>query len=93
MSAPRRCRPARTGYASSWRHRGRARAVRLRLTGEFNVHNTLAALSVALSEGVDLDAALAVLSAVPGVRGRMARVDCGQPFTVLVDYAPHPWFV
>jgi UDP-N-acetylmuramoyl-L-alanyl-D-glutamate--2,6-diaminopimelate ligase len=66
------------------------RPVQLRLTGDFNVYNTLAALSVALCEGVALDSALAALSQVPGVRGRMQRIEQGQPFTVLVDYAHTP---
>ncbi len=63
---------------------------RLLLTGEFNIHNALAALTVALAEGVDLHAALGALGQVPGVRGRMERIDVGQPFTVLVDYAHTP---
>lgn len=67
-----------------------ARAVQLQLTGDFNIHNSLAALTVALAEGVDLDAALDALRRVPGVRGRMERIEQGQPFTVLVDYAHTP---
>lgn len=66
------------------------RPVSLQLTGDFNVHNSLAALTVALSEGVDIDAALAALAGVPGVRGRMERIEAGQAFTVLVDYAHTP---
>jgi UDP-N-acetylmuramoyl-L-alanyl-D-glutamate--2,6-diaminopimelate ligase len=66
------------------------RDVQLRLTGDFNVHNSLAALSVALVDGVDIDAALEALGRVPGVRGRMERIEQGQPFTVLVDYAHTP---
>jgi UDP-N-acetylmuramoyl-L-alanyl-D-glutamate--2,6-diaminopimelate ligase len=62
----------------------------LKLTGDFNVYNTLAALTVALAEGVPLDAAVAALEQVPGVRGRMERIEQGQPFTVLVDYAHTP---
>ncbi|NOK62085.1 MAG: UDP-N-acetylmuramoyl-L-alanyl-D-glutamate--2,6-diaminopimelate ligase [Chloroflexi bacterium AL-W] len=64
--------------------------VRLQLTGDFNVANVLAALSVALVEGVPLESAIAALERVPGVRGRMERINCGQPFTVLVDYAHTP---
>ncbi|GAB4210073.1 MAG: UDP-N-acetylmuramoyl-L-alanyl-D-glutamate--2,6-diaminopimelate ligase [Roseiflexaceae bacterium] len=62
----------------------------LRLTGDFNVANTLAALTVALAEGAPLEATVAALERVPGVRGRMERVEQGQPFTVLVDYAHTP---
>ena len=71
---------------SHWGHR----QVELSLTGDFNVWNTLAALTVALSEGVPLDDALAVLAQVEGVRGRMQRIIAGQPFEVLVDYAHTP---
>jgi UDP-N-acetylmuramoyl-L-alanyl-D-glutamate--2,6-diaminopimelate ligase len=72
--------------SSHWGHR----QVQLGLTGDFNVWNTLAALTVACSEGVPLDDALAVLSRVNGVRGRMQRIEGTQPFTVLVDYAHTP---
>jgi len=63
---------------------------RLRLTGDFNVWNALAALSVACAEGVPLERCLAALERAPGVRGRMERIEAGQPFTVLVDYAHTP---
>ncbi len=66
------------------------RDVQLLLTGDFNVHNSLAALTVALAEGVDLDVALRALGRIGGVRGRMERIEQGQPFTVLVDYAHTP---
>lgn len=62
----------------------------LLLTGDFNIYNSMAALAVALAEGVDLQSALASLGQVPGVRGRMERISAGQPFTVLVDYAHTP---
>jgi UDP-N-acetylmuramoyl-L-alanyl-D-glutamate--2,6-diaminopimelate ligase len=64
--------------------------LRLKLTGDFNVANALAALTVGLAEGVPLEACVGALEAVPGVRGRMERVEAGQPFTVLVDYAHTP---
>lgn len=66
------------------------RDVRLKLTGDFNVSNALAALTVACAEGVPLDLALGALEKIPGVRGRMERIEQGQPFTVLVDYAHTP---
>jgi UDP-N-acetylmuramoyl-L-alanyl-D-glutamate--2,6-diaminopimelate ligase len=64
--------------------------LRLKLTGDFNVANALAALTVGLAEGVPLDDCVPALEAVPGVRGRMERIEMGQPFTVLVDYAHTP---
>ncbi|NJM07003.1 UDP-N-acetylmuramoyl-L-alanyl-D-glutamate--2,6-diaminopimelate ligase [Candidatus Gracilibacteria bacterium] len=62
----------------------------LRLPGTFNIMNALAALSVALTEGVELNTAIEALSRVRGVRGRMQPIVCGQPFTVIVDYAHNP---
>ncbi len=62
----------------------------LRLAGRFNVHNALAV--VALGEALGLDAAAVRdgLERVPGVPGRMERIDAGQPFSVIVDYAHSP---
>jgi UDP-N-acetylmuramoyl-L-alanyl-D-glutamate--2,6-diaminopimelate ligase len=64
--------------------------VTLRLVGRFNVHNALAA--IALGEALELEPAAvrAGLSGVRRVPGRMERVDCGQPFGVIVDYAHSP---
>lgn len=64
--------------------------VDLRLAGRFNVYNALAA--VALGEALDLDGSVVreALASVGGVPGRMERVDCGQPFVVVVDYAHSP---
>ena len=64
--------------------------IRLGLPGLFNVSNALAALSVALSQGADLEAAAAALATARGPRGRMEPVVMGQPFDVIVDYAHNP---
>jgi UDP-N-acetylmuramoyl-L-alanyl-D-glutamate--2,6-diaminopimelate ligase len=65
-------------------------SVELRLAGHFNVYNALAA--IALGEALELDPAVgrAALAAVEGVPGRMERIDCGQQFGVVVDYAHSP---
>jgi UDP-N-acetylmuramoyl-L-alanyl-D-glutamate--2,6-diaminopimelate ligase len=65
-------------------------AIELAIPGEFNVLNSLAALSVGLSQGISGAAITAALRAVGGVNGRMERVELGQPFTVVVDYAHNP---
>lgn len=62
----------------------------LQLPGPFNMLNGLAALSVALVQGVPLDAAASALGSLRGVRGRMQPIVQGQPFGVLVDYAHNP---
>ncbi len=63
--------------------------VALRLTGEFNVYNSLGAIAVAIQAGVPKEAIAAGLANVQ-VPGRFERIDCGQPFTVIVDYAHTP---
>jgi UDP-N-acetylmuramoyl-L-alanyl-D-glutamate--2,6-diaminopimelate ligase len=64
--------------------------VELRLAGRFNVHNALAAVAVGEALGIDPFHIRAGLEAVPGVPGRMERIDAGQPFGVVVDYAHSP---
>jgi UDP-N-acetylmuramoyl-L-alanyl-D-glutamate--2,6-diaminopimelate ligase len=59
----------------------------LQLAGRFNAANALAALAAACSSGAPLDAAVAGMSALSRVHGRMERVDAGQPFGVVIDYA------
>lgn len=61
--------------------------VRIEMPGHFNVLNALAALGVIEALGLDVHQAAAALATTAGVPGRMARVDAGQPFTVIVDYA------
>lgn len=64
--------------------------VALRLTGDFNVENALAALGAALAIGVEPERAAAALATLEGPPGRLQRVDAGQPFGVIVDYAHTP---
>jgi UDP-N-acetylmuramoyl-L-alanyl-D-glutamate--2,6-diaminopimelate ligase len=58
-----------------------------RLVGEHNVYNVLAAIGVGLSEGLSLDAIREGIHTVQNVPGRFERVDAGQSFTIVVDYA------
>ena len=61
--------------------------LRLRLAGRFNAANALAALAAACATGASLEQAAAGLGALERVHGRMERVDAGQPFAVVIDYA------
>jgi UDP-N-acetylmuramoyl-L-alanyl-D-glutamate--2,6-diaminopimelate ligase len=64
--------------------------VTLALGGRFNASNAVCAASMARELGVGADIVAAGLSSVPSVRGRYERVEAGQPFTVVVDYAHTP---
>jgi UDP-N-acetylmuramoyl-L-alanyl-D-glutamate--2,6-diaminopimelate ligase len=64
--------------------------VDLKLPGRFNVENALAAAAAARSLGIGEAAIKQGIEAVDRVPGRFERVDEGQPFTVLVDYAHTP---
>ncbi len=60
------------------------------LVGHFNVSNCLAAIATAYSLGIAPERIAETLATVQGVTGRMERIDEGQPFTVIVDYAHTP---
>ncbi|WTO64209.1 UDP-N-acetylmuramoyl-L-alanyl-D-glutamate--2,6-diaminopimelate ligase [Streptomyces sp. NBC_00212] len=57
------------------------------LPGPFNVANTLAAIVTLAVAGLDPQTAADGVAAVPGVPGRLERVDAGQPYLAVVDYA------
>ncbi|HTW97038.1 MAG TPA: cyanophycin synthetase, partial [Candidatus Methylomirabilis sp.] len=64
--------------------------IQLSLLGEFNAPNAMAAACVARLAEKDLGKIKAGLLGIAGIAGRMERIDEGQPFTVLVDYAYEP---
>jgi UDP-N-acetylmuramoyl-L-alanyl-D-glutamate--2,6-diaminopimelate ligase len=64
--------------------------VHLPIAGIFNVENALAAIEVAKQFGVSAQTAATALAKIPGVPGRMERINEGQSFAVIVDYAPEP---
>jgi UDP-N-acetylmuramoyl-L-alanyl-D-glutamate--2,6-diaminopimelate ligase len=64
--------------------------VEVRLPGAFNVANTVCALATLVTAGVPIEAAVQGVGDLAGVPGRMERVDAGQPFLAVVDYAHTP---
>jgi UDP-N-acetylmuramoyl-L-alanyl-D-glutamate--2,6-diaminopimelate ligase len=60
------------------------------LGGRFNLHNALGAAVTARSMGIDPQLIVAGIAAAGPVPGRFERVDAGQPFEVVVDYAHTP---
>ena len=76
------------GWSTSFTIEGRQATVHV--AGQVNVENAAAAVAVATSLGMPLLDVLRKIDTVAGVPGRFERIDLGQPFTVLVDYAPEP---
>jgi UDP-N-acetylmuramoyl-L-alanyl-D-glutamate--2,6-diaminopimelate ligase len=68
-------------------YQGQRQAIESVLVGRINVSNILAAVGVGLSYGMQLGAIAEGIRMCPPVRGRFERVDGGQPFLVVVDYA------
>lgn len=64
--------------------------VNLSLPGKFNVYNGLAAATICLSQNLDIAVIKKGLEATHIVPGRMEKIDEGQDFTVIVDYAHTP---
>jgi UDP-N-acetylmuramoyl-L-alanyl-D-glutamate--2,6-diaminopimelate ligase len=60
------------------------------LVGDFSVSNILAATSATLALGVPVEAIQQGVWAVKGIVGRMERIDEGQEFTALIDFAHTP---
>jgi UDP-N-acetylmuramoyl-L-alanyl-D-glutamate--2,6-diaminopimelate ligase len=75
-----------TSHSYEWN----GRRILVNLGGSINVMNSLAAASTARAIGIGLDAIVHGLGSAPAVPGRFEKVDAGQDFAVLVDYAHTP---
>ncbi len=64
--------------------------LKVQIPGEFNVYNSLAAIAVGQKLGLTDKEIENGINALESVEGRMTRVDEGQDFTVIVDYAHTP---
>ncbi len=78
------------GSSFRLRYGGQSLHIKMKLIGLFSVYNALAAISFALQEGIDPGLIQSALAKVEGVPGRFEKVDCGQDFAVIVDYAHTP---
>ncbi|MGV9943114.1 UDP-N-acetylmuramoyl-L-alanyl-D-glutamate--2,6-diaminopimelate ligase [Streptomyces sp. NPDC003401] len=67
--------------------RGERIAARSPIPGPFNVANSLGAVVALAAAGLDPQTAADGVAAVPGVPGRLERVDAGQDYLAVVDYA------
>jgi len=82
-------RPDATTFDLHWWD-GPSFPLETRLIGDFNVSNILCAATVALGLGFPPQSVAAGVKALPGVLGRMQRMDAGQNFLALVDFAHSP---
>lgn len=64
--------------------------IQLNLLGAFNISNAMNAVAAGMSLGLDYEAIKVGLESVGGVPGRLEKIDQGQNFTVVVDYAFEP---
>ncbi|MEN9881496.1 MAG: hypothetical protein RLZZ308_679 [Candidatus Parcubacteria bacterium] len=57
------------------------------LPGKFNIANALSALKLTEALAIPLQEAKKGIEGLSLIRGRVEKIQCGQPFTVVVDYA------
>lgn len=61
--------------------------IRSCLIGRYNVYNILASAACGITMGMTLEEIALGLEKVKGLPGRLERIDCGQDFSVFIDYA------
>ena len=61
-----------------------------KLVGDFNFDNLLLAIAISVASGIDPIDIAAITPSLSGAEGRLEKVDLGQTFTALVDYAHSP---
>lgn len=71
-------------------HGAQARAIHLRLTGTFNVYNSMTAAALAMIFGMDMDTIKRGLESVRAVPGRVEVLDTHTPYKVILDYSHAP---
>jgi UDP-N-acetylmuramoyl-L-alanyl-D-glutamate--2,6-diaminopimelate ligase len=65
--------------------------ITLPLLASFEHKNALAAIAAVVGAGIPLHVAMTAAAKLKSVPGRFEIIDCGQPFTVIVDYAYEPY--
>lgn len=78
------------GTRATVRLEGRDYHLELPLVGEFYLRNTLTALLILWSEGLNFEDLIAAARGLRGVEGRLERVASGSDIAVFVDYAHTP---
>lgn len=79
-----------TGVKYFLRYTDQQILVSLKLTGMFNVYNSLAAIAVGLVEGISITNIIASLEKIAGIPGRFQSINGGLEYPVIVDYSHTP---
>ena len=79
-----------TGVAYQVDYKDQQYKIACRLPGSFNVYNSLAAVCVGIGLGLGRQQIERGIVALESVKGRMTRIDEGQDFDVIVDFAHTP---
>ena len=87
---PRELRLGTRGIEMIVAHEGAETPLHSPLLGDFQVDNLLAAFAAGVALGFEPPAVARALGSLRGIPGRMERIDEGQPFLVVVDYAHTP---
>lgn len=79
-----------SGVSYTAHTKARDLSVKCQLPGSFNVYNSLATVAVGIKLGLTDKQIETGIAALEGVKGRMTRINEGQNFDVIVDYAHTP---
>lgn len=78
------------GISYNFKYKDRSYKALLSISGYFNIYNSLASIATVHSLGFPLEDILKHIKDFKGVKGRFELVNCGQDFSVIVDYAHTP---
>lgn len=79
-----------TSSSFSLYHKEERYEVHTNLVALYNIYNLLAAIAAMAESGLPLQDIIGYVSNLPQIEGRMERIDEGQPFNVIVDFAHTP---
>ena len=65
-------------------------SIKLKIPGEYNLSNALAAASACRQLGIEKRKIIAALANFPGIKGRIEEINMGQDFKVFIDFAHTP---
>lgn len=69
---------------------GKEYEIHTNMVATYNIYNLLAAIAAMCESGLTMEDILPYLNCIEQIDGRMERIDEGQPFEVIVDYAHTP---